>query len=213
MLSVTEIFLSIQGESTYAGLPCIFIRLSGCNLRCSYCDSTYTYGEGTDYTIDKILEEVTSYAPIKLVEITGGEPLLQNDVYELISDLRDRDYSILLETNGTIDIAHVPYYVTSIVDVKCPSSGCSDCFVLSNLHEIHKDHDEIKFVLSDKQDYQWALAFLEKYHLWEHKILFSCVHGSLEPSTLAEWIIQDKIPVRLQIQLHKLLWHPDKRGV
>jgi 7-carboxy-7-deazaguanine synthase len=130
-----------------------------------------------------------------------------------MSELCERNYQILLETNGSIDITHVPYFVTSIVDVKCPSSGCCESFLLSNLSEIHKENDEIKFVLSDRRDYEWAVAFIKKHALSENKILFSCVHGKLEPTTLAEWIIQDKIIVRLQIQLHKLLWHPDKRGV
>lgn len=213
MITVSEIFLSIQGESTYAGLPCIFIRLSGCNLRCSYCDTTYAYDNGESYSIDRIISEICQFEPVKLIEITGGEPLLQSKVYDLISTLRDMEFHILMETNGSIDITHVPYYVTCIVDVKCPSSGCCDSFLLSNLNEIHKDHDEIKFVLADRRDYEWACIFLKKHDLLEHKILFSCVHGKLEPATLARWILEDKLPFRLQIQLHKLLWNPNIRGV
>ncbi|HNX01411.1 MAG TPA: radical SAM protein [Candidatus Cloacimonadota bacterium] len=213
MLSISEIFLSIQGESTYAGLPCIFIRLSGCNIRCSYCDTTYAYEEGKKYSVEAILDEMQQYEPVRLVEITGGEPLLQHDVYELISTLRDMDYQILLETNGTIDIKNVPFYVTCIMDIKCPSSGYGDAFLLSNLNEIHRDHDEIKFVLSDENDYKWALEFIRKHDLLEQKILFSCVHGKLEPSSLAEWIRRDRLPIRLQLQLHKYIWHPEKRGV
>lgn len=213
MLKLSEIFLSIQGESTYAGLPCIFIRLAECNLQCKYCDTTYSYKTKFEKSIEQVLQEIKKYDPVKLVEITGGEPLLQPDIYNLITGLRYHNYKILLETNGTIDLEKVPDHVTKIVDVKCPGSGYKDSFIEKNLHFINPQKDEIKFVLSDKKDYIWAKDFIVQYDIESYKILFSPVVEKLKPALLAKWITEDKLPVRIQLQLHKLIWGKDKRGV
>ena len=213
MLSISEIFCSIQGESTYAGLPCIFIRLAGCNLRCDYCDTTYSYESGINLSIDDIITKVKEYDPVKLVEITGGEPLLQPEVYQLINSLNENEYTILLETNGSISLKNIPEYVIKIVDVKCPGSGEENSFLIENLEYINKEIDEIKFVLSNNFDYNWAKDFVIKYKLNDFEILFSPVSEKLEPQDLAKWIIKDKLPVRMQLQLHKIIWDKDKRGV
>jgi len=213
MLNISEIFCSIQGESTYAGLPCIFIRLAGCNLRCEYCDTTYSHESEINLSIEDILTKVKEYEPVKLIEITGGEPLLQPEVYKLFESLHKNGYNILLETNGSISLKDIPEYVIKIVDVKCPGSGEENSFLLENLEYINKEKDEIKFVLSDNYDYNWAKDFINKYKLFEYEILFSPVSDKLEPQDLAKWIIDDKLPVRLQLQLHKIIWDKDKRGV
>ena len=213
MLKLSEIFLSIQGESTYAGLPCIFIRLAGCNLRCKYCDTTYSYETKFEKYSEDILKEIRQYKPIKLVEITGGEPLIQLEIYDLFTILYDNEYEILLETNGTIELEKVPDHVTKIVDVKCPGSGEENSFLLENIEFINKEKDEIKFVLSDKNDYDWAKNFIKKHDLQKFIILFSSVLEKLEPQKLAKWITEDKLSVRMQLQLHKLIWGKDKRGV
>lgn len=213
MLNISEIFCSIQGESTYAGLPCIFIRLAGCNLRCEYCDTTYSHESEINLSIEDIITKVKEYDPIKLIEITGGEPLLQPEVYKLFESLHKNGYNILLETNGSISLKDVPEYVIKIVDVKCPGSGEENSFLLENLEFIDQEKDEIKFVLSDNYDFNWAKDFINKYKLFEYEILFSPVSDKLEPQDLAKWIIDDKLPVRLQLQLHKIIWDKDKRGV
>ena len=213
MLNISEIFCSIQGESTYAGLPCIFIRLAGCNLRCDYCDTTYSFESDISLSTNDIITKVKEYDPIKLVEITGGEPLLQPEVYQLIESLNKDGYTILLETNGSISLKNVPEYVIKIVDVKCPGSSEENSFLLENLEYINKEKDEIKFVLSDNFDYNWAKDFVMKYNLKDYEILFSPVSEKLEPQDLAKWIIDDKLPVRMQLQLHKIIWDKDKRGV
>ncbi len=213
MLNISEIFCSIQGESTYTGLPCVFIRLAGCNLRCNYCDTTYSYKSEITLSINDIIAKVKEYDPVKLVEITGGEPLLQPEVFQLISSLHENGNTILLETNGSILLKNIPEYVIKIVDVKCPGSGEEDSFLLENLEFINQESDEIKFVLSDNFDYNWAKDFIMKYKLNDYEILFSPVSGKLEPQDLAKWIIEDKLPVRMQLQLHKIIWDKDKRGV
>jgi 7-carboxy-7-deazaguanine synthase len=213
MLQLIEIFASIQGESTFAGLPCIFIRLAGCNLRCKYCDSTYSYQPQFLLEIDEILSNIAQYNPIKLVEITGGEPLLQRGVYELIEKLHGKEHEILLETNGSQNVRKIPNYVYKIMDVKCPGSGSENSFLLENLDFLSIETDEIKFVLSNEQDYKWAKDFINKHHLEKHKILFSTVFSELSPALVAEWIVKDRLPYRLQLQLHKYIWHPEQRGV
>ena len=213
MLNISEIFCSIQGESTYAGLPCIFIRLAGCNLRCNYCDTTYSYESEITLSTNDIITKIQEYDPIKLVEITGGEPLLQTEVFQLFESLYKNGHTILLETNGSISLKDVPEYVIKIVDVKCPGSGEENSFLLENLEYINKEKDEIKFVLSDNFDYNWAKDFLMKYQLSDYKILFSPVSDKLDPQDLAKWITEDKLPVRMQLQLHKIIWDKDKRGV
>ena len=213
MLNISEIFCSIQGESTYTGLPCIFIRFAGCNLRCDYCDTTYSYESEINLSINDIITKVKEYDPVKLVEISGGEPLLQSEVYQLFESLHNNRYTILLETNGSISLKNVPEYVIKIVDVKCPGSGEKESFLIKNLEYINKEKDEIKFVFSDNFDYNWAKDFIMKYQLNEYEILFSPVPEKLNPQVLAKWIIEDKLPVRIQLQLHKIIWDKDKRGV
>lgn len=213
MLNISEIFCSIQGESTYAGLPCIFIRLAGCNLRCDYCDTTYSYVSDISLSVNDIITKIKEYDPIKLLEITGGEPLLQPEVYQLFESLHKDGYTILLETNGSISLKGIPEYIIKIVDVKCPGSGEEKSFLLENLEFINQKNDEIKFVLSDNFDYNWAKDFIIKYQLNEYEILFSPVSDKLNPQDLAKWITEDKLPVRMQLQLHKIIWDKDKRGV
>ncbi len=206
MLNISEIFCSIQGESTYAGLPCIFIRLAGCNLRCNYCDTTYSYESDISLSINDIITKVKGYDSVRLVEITGGEPLLQPEINQLFESLHKNGYTILLETNGSISLKNVPEYVIKIVDVKCPGSGEVNSFLIENLEYINKENDEIKFVLSDNFDYNWAKDFIIKYKLNDFEILFSPVSEKFEPQDLAKWIIKDKFPVRMQLQLHKIIW-------
>ena len=213
MLDVSEIYCSIQGESTYTGLPCAFVRLAGCNLRCNYCDTTYSYKSEITLSINDIITKVKEYDPVKLVEITGGEPLMQPEVFQLIRLLYENDHTILLETNGSILLKDVPDYVIKIVDVKCPGSGEENSFLLENLEFINKEKDEIKFVLSDNFDYNWAKDFVMKYNLIDYEILFSPVLEKLEPQKLAKWITEDNLLVRMQLQLHKLIWGKDTKGV
>ena len=213
MLKLSEIFLSIQGESTYTGLTCIFIRLAGCNLRCNYCDTIYSYETKFEKSVEQVLQEIKKYDPIKLVEITGGEPLLQPEVYQLFESLYKNGHTILLESNGSISLKYVPDNVIKIVDVKCPGSGEENSFLLENLEFINKEKDEIKFVLSDNFDYNWAKDFVMKYNLIDYEILFSPVLEKLDPQKLVKWITEDKLPFRMQLQLHKLIWGKEKRGV
>lgn len=212
-INISELFYSIQGESTFAGLPCVFIRLAGCNLRCRYCDAKYTYEEpGAEKTMAELLDFVDSYPPA-IVEITGGEPLLQDSVYDLMQQLLAKNRTVLLETNGSINVEKVPQDVIKIMDIKCPDSGMHDKVYLKNL-ELLGPQDEIKFVLSSRNDYDWAVDFMRKRQL-EQKgaILFSPVDGLLDAAKLADWILADSLPVRLQLQLHKILWPDQTRGV
>ena len=213
MLNLSEIFCSIQGESYFAGLPCIFIRLAGCNLRCKYCDTKFSYDTKFSLEVQEILNKIQKYEPVKLVEITGGEPLLQNEVYDLIESLHENNYKILLETNGSISMKHVPQYVIKIVDVKCPGSGYEDSFLEKNLKYIDAKKDEMKFVLSDRNNFDWAKDFIQKYNLENYKIIFSTVFEKLSPKTLAQWILEDKPKIRMQLQMQKYIWGKDKRGV
>ena len=209
-LNIIEIFPSIQGESTYQGEPCTFIRLSGCNLKCKYCDTLYSHEKGTEISQDTIIEQVKKYGN-KIVEITGGEPLLQKNCIELMKKLIDLGYTVLLETNGSISIKNVPEEVISIVDIKSPASGMNDKMSKENL-EIIRPHDQIKFVLMDRQDYLWAKDFIQKFNLTSRcKILFSAVFESLPLNNLADWIIEDKLNVRLNVQIHKFIWGVDSR--
>jgi len=203
MLTVSEIFYSLQGESTYAGLPCVFIRLSGCNLDCSYCDTRYAFEGGEELSVRDIAERVKAFS-CNLIELTGGEPLCQPEAIQLMQDLLEDGYKVLLETNGSIDISAVPLDVIRIVDVKLPGSGCFGSFDLANLNYLTKQ-DELKFVISDREDYQAAVKFIGMHELAGTALLFSAVVGRLAPAQLARWILEDKLPVRLQIQLHKIL--------
>ncbi|MBU4034384.1 MAG: radical SAM protein [Proteobacteria bacterium] len=212
-LQLSEIFYSIQGESSFAGYPCLFFRFSGCNLRCSYCDAKYTYEEPTNpTTIENLLTEADRY-PNVLIEITGGEPLLQDGVYPLMDRLLAAGRTVLLETNGSISIERVPKEVVKIIDLKCPDSGMSEKMNLANL-DLLTPHDEIKFVVSSQGDYDWARDMINKHRLVEKaKLILSPVIGRLKPSLLAQWLMADALPARLQLQLHTLLWPEMKRGV
>jgi len=212
-LQLSEIFYSIQGESSFAGYPCLFFRFSGCNLRCSYCDAKYTYEEPTNpTTIENLLTEAARH-PNVLIEITGGEPLLQDGVYPLMDRLLAAGRTVLLETNGSISIERVPKEVVKIIDLKCPDSGMSEKMNLANL-DLLTPHDEIKFVVSSQGDYDWARDMINKHRLVEKaKLILSPVIGRLEPALLAQWLMTDCLPARLQLQLHTLLWPEMKRGV
>lgn len=212
-LLVNEIFYSIQGESTWAGLPCAFVRLSGCNLRCSYCDTRYAYEEGRPMTADGILGALLSYG-VRLVEITGGEPLLQPGTPALAAALLDRGRQVLVETNGSLDIDVLPEPCVRVMDIKCPSSGEASRMDFGNLHRL-RARDEVKFVMADRRDYDYALRMLPR--ILESSpcrtVHFSPVFGVLEPARLAEWMLDDRPEARLHLQLHKILWGGERRGV
>ena len=213
MLTVNEIFHSIQGESTHTGRPCVFVRLTACDLRCSWCDTAYAFHEGRKMEIGEVLERVRAYG-CPTVEITGGEPLLQPDVYPLMQRLLDEGHDVLLETGGHRSIADVPPGVARIVDVKCPASGEAAKNHWPNL-DLLTTRDEVKFVIQDRADYEFASDVVRRHSLPERcgAVLFSPVHGVMDPKQLAEWILADRLTVRLQLQTHKYIWSPDTRGV
>jgi 7-carboxy-7-deazaguanine synthase len=211
-LTVNEIFHSIQGESTYSGRPCTFIRLTGCNLRCSYCDTQYAYEEGERIEIEQIIRRVAAYK-WPLVEITGGEPLLQHETPLLVSSLLDNGYVVMMETNGSFDISHVDERCIKIVDIKCPSSNESEKNDLENLKRLHPK-DQIKFVIGNREDYVYAKNIIMLHcsdSLGDH-ILFSPASGIMPPADLAGWILEDNLNVRLHLQLHTIIWPNRKRG-
>lgn len=213
-LKVNEVFYSIQGESSYAGKPCMFIRLTGCNLRCSYCDTKYAYHNGKDMDLEQIMQKIVSYG-CPLVEITGGEPLLQKDTPHLAKHLLDEGYEVLLETNGSQDISRVDSRCVRIVDVKCPSSGEMDSNDLTNLDRLTPG-DEIKFVIGDRKDYEYAkevLTSIKHVNLTPFPVHLSSSFGRMEPKELAGWILGDRLNVRLHLQLHKYIWGPEQKGV
>ncbi len=218
-LDISEIFYSIQGESSYAGFPCVFVRLSGCNLRCNYCDAQYTWESGETMDIDKILSIVNTY-PCDLVEVTGGEPLFQEHCSELLEKLVQYGKTVLLESNGSVSLADIPDEVIAIIDVKCPDSGSGNSFYSKNLELIRKriqkkqNSCELKYVLSSRSDYLFAKSFIIKNSLM-HDLPnhFSPVEKMLSAQTLAEWMLKDALPVRLQLQLHTILWPDITRGV
>jgi 7-carboxy-7-deazaguanine synthase len=227
-MQITEIYKSIQGESTHAGLPCVFVRLTGCNLRCSWCDSEYTFTGGHRRTLEEVAEEVEQLSPDGgLVEITGGEPLLQErEVVPLMQRLLDAGYTVLLETSGERPLERVPQRVVKIVDVKCPNSGEPDTFHLENLEALNLQ-DEVKFVLSDRTDYEFARDFVSRHRLHKkvNAVLFSPAFSKeasgtrdasyclLDPRELAEWMLADGVPARLSLQIHKFIWDPAMKGV
>lgn len=213
MLTVNEIFYSIQGESTYAGCPCVFVRLTACDLRCSWCDTPYAFYEGRKRTVDEVVDEVLAHA-CPLVEITGGEPLLQEDVYALMERLLAAGRAVLLETGGHVSLERVPPAAIAVMDIKCPGSGEAARNDWRNVDRL-RPHDQVKFVIKDRVDYAFAREVVERYGLERRAsaVLFSPVHGVMEPRALAEWVLQDRLPVRVQLQVHKYIWDAETRGV
>ncbi len=211
-MKVCEVFSSIQGESSFVGYPCSFIRLAGCNLRCTYCDTPYALEGGEERTVDELVAEMTERA-IPLVEITGGEPLLQEDVYLLTRRLLRHKLAVLVETNGSLPLNRLNRRVIKIVDMKCPGSGMSHRMNFSNLSCLGRK-DEVKFVIGDREDYLWAKDVVKRCELEKRcQVLFSPVHPHMKAQDLAGWIVEDRLPVRFQLQLHKSIWPPDRRGV
>ncbi len=211
-LNISEIFFSIQGESTRAGLPCTFVRLTACDLRCVWCDTPYAFHGGERMSIDAILQRIAGYG-CRLVEVTGGEPLLQAAVHELVRRLCDDGYEVLIETGGHLDISPVDDRATVIMDIKCPGSGMGDRNRWENLQAL-RPGDEVKFVLADRRDYEWAREIVrERLQGGPRTVLFSPVFGMLDNGKLSEWILEDRLSVRFQVQLHKYIWDPDRRGV
>ena len=213
MLTVNEIFYSIQGESTRAGRPCVFVRLTGCDLRCTWCDTEYAFHEGSRRSVDDVVSEVERFG-CPLVEITGGEPLLQADVYELMERLLSAGRVVLLETGGHRPVDRVPAGVVKVIDIKCPGSGEVERNHWQNLDRL-LPHDEVKFVLKDRADYEFARQVMDRHDLASRcaAVLMSPVHGVLDTKTLSEWMLADRMTARLQIQLHKYIWAPSTRGV
>jgi 7-carboxy-7-deazaguanine synthase len=213
VLTVNEIFHSIQGESTHAGRPCVFVRLTACDLRCSWCDTPYAFYEGRKMSLDDVMAAVDAHG-CSLVELTGGEPLLQKDVYPLMERLLASGKTVLVETGGHLSVADVPPAVHKIVDVKCPGSGEAHRMDWSNLERLSAT-DEVKFVVRDRTDYEYARDVVSR-HALDRKVgavLFSPVHGVLDPRTLSEWVLADRLPVRVQLQVHKYIWDAQTRGV
>ena len=212
-LVVSEVFRSIQGESTWAGLPCVFIRLTGCNLRCAWCDTAYAFDGGETMSIGAILKRCAVLGG-SLVEITGGEPLLQGECPALAGCLLEAGKTVLCETNGTMPIDLLPDGVIRIMDLKCPGSGQCDKNDFANISRL-SPRDEVKFVIADRADYEWSREVIRRDDLPKrcHAVLLSPVVGTMEPRPLVEWILEDRLDVRLQLQLHKYVWSPDARGV
>ena len=211
-LKISEIFLSLQGESSFVGMPCVFVRASGCPLDCKWCDTAYAKTEGRDMILEEILGRVAGLG-VSLVELTGGEPLAQDASIRLMGMFLQEGYTVLLETSGALSLASVPEEVHVIMDLKCPSSGMHQRMHWPNL-EMLRPHHEVKFVVADRQDYEYAHMLMERYALTQLAgVLFSCVHGAIAPRQVAEWILEDRLPVRFQLPLHKELWPDITRGV
>jgi 7-carboxy-7-deazaguanine synthase len=211
-MRITEIFFSIQGESSHAGKPCAFVRLTGCSLRCGYCDTKYSYAGGVEMSLEEVLSKVASY-PTRLVEITGGEPLEQEEVYPLMDRLLHDNYTVMLETGGHVSVSRVPEPVIKIIDIKCPDSREGGSICWDNIR-LAAPHDEFKFVISTRRDYEWSRDVLrEKLQGKPNVVLFSPSHEELPSKDLAEWVLSDGLPVRLQLQIHKYIWGAHVRGV
>ena len=212
-LTINEIYHSIQGESTWVGCPCVFVRLTFCNLRCNYCDTEYAFYEGNKRTLNEIVDAVAAFR-CPLVEITGGEPLLQKNVLLLMSMLCDSAYTVLLETSGALDISKVDPRVSRIMDLKTPGSGEEDKNLWANISHL-TSRDEVKFVMGSRDDYEWARDKVQRYDLSGrcHAVLFSPIFGRIDPRQIVEWILADKLNVRFQLQMHKFIWSPIQRGV
>lgn len=212
MLKTNEIYYSIQGESSRAGLPCVFVRLTSCNLRCTYCDTEYAFYGGRDYSIEEIISRIKGYQ-CNLVEITGGEPLMQNECLDLMKQLCDQNFNVMIETGGSLPINNIDSRTMIIMDLKCPSSGMLKKNLYTNIQFLKKN-DEVKFVIGDREDYEWSKEIISKYELNRKcEVLFSVVFGALKPVTLVNWILEDKLDVRFQLQMHKIIWHPETKGV
>ena len=211
-LKINEIYYSVQGESTHSGCPCIFIRLTYCNLRCSYCDTEYAFYDGKDMEITDIMSEIKRW-DCNLLEVTGGEPLFQDGCIDLLNELVNSNYEVMLETGGSLSISDVPKKVVKIVDFKCPSSG----MVKKNLWSIVDDlqaHDEVKFVIGNREDFDWAKDRITEYSLDKIcTLLFSPTFGEIDPQQIVEWILAENLPVRMQLQMHKMIWSPEEKGV
>ena len=213
-MRITEIFLSIQGESSYAGRPCVFVRTTGCNLRCVWCDTAYAFHGGEEMSVDQIVAEVERLGGgCRLVELTGGEPLLQHEIGELAGRLLDEGYTVLCETSGSVPVDRAPEAVVRIMDLKCPGSGEADSNDWSNLARLDPARDEIKFVIRDRADYEWARARIEERDLGRFVLHLSPSFGEMEPRELTEWMLEDGLPARLNLQIHKFIWDPATRGV
>ena len=211
-LKINEIYYSVQGESTHAGRPCIFIRLTYCNLRCTYCDSEYTFYEGKDMEITHIMNEIKQW-DCNLVEVTGGEPLFQDKCINLLNELVNSNYEVMLETGGSLSISDVPKKVIKIVDFKCPSSTMEKKNLWSILEDL-QPHDEVKFVIGNREDFDWARDRIIEYSLDKIcTLLFSPTFEKIDPQLIVEWILVENLPVRMQMQMHKMIWSPDKQGV
>lgn len=213
MLTVFEIYRSIQGESTHVGRPCVFVRLAACDLRCTWCDTPYAFTGGTKMSIDEVMAAIRA-EQCALVELTGGEPLLQKDAIPLMQRLRDEGFEVLVETGGHLPIHDLPAGVHAIMDVKCPGSGEAEHMHWPNLDVIFGDH-EVKFVIRDRADYDYARDVIARHHLADRAaaVLLSPVFGVLPPADLAMWMLTDHLPARLQLQSHKYIWAPETRGV
>lgn len=212
-LSVTEVYHSIQGESTWAGLPCVFVRLTGCNLRCSWCDTAYAFHGGVKRTVGDVVDEALAYG-CPLAEITGGEPLLHKACPDLAMALLSHGFTVLCETSGSLPIDVLPAGVVRIMDLKCPGSGECQANDWNNIARL-KPEDEVKFVIADRADYEWSRCILREHRLDQRTraVLFSPVFGNIDPRNLAAWILEDRLPVRFQLQLHKFIWDPAAKGV
>jgi 7-carboxy-7-deazaguanine synthase len=211
-MRITEIYKSIQGESSYTGLPCVFVRTTGCDLRCRWCDSEFTFTGGTPMTIDEIVSHVEEYR-CDLIELTGGEPLLQPEIHELARRLCDAGNTVLIETGGHRDISGLDARVIRIMDLKCPASGECERNLWSNLQHL-QPADEVKFVIADRTDYEWARATIRRHGLEDRvKILISAAYGLSGPRDLVEWMLEDRLRARFQLQVHKYIWPPNARGV
>ena len=212
-LRINEIFFSIQGESTWAGRPCAFVRLTGCNLRCSWCDTEYAFHEGRMMAVEEVAAQIIGYG-CDLAEVTGGEPLLQPAVHSLIASLLEAGITVLVETSGASDVSRLDARAIKVMDLKCPGSGESARNLWTNLEHL-TSRDEVKFVIADRADYDWArdVTLRHKLAARVNAVLMSCVFGRLKPALLAGWILADRLPVRMQLQMHKHIWAPDARGV
>ncbi len=213
-LLIYEIYASVQGESTWAGLPCVFIRLARCNLRCTWCDTEYAFKGGEKMTLDQIMDQVKTYG-IPLVELTGGEPLAQPTCIDLAQCLVDAQYEVLIETSGSLPIDTLPPAVARIMDLKCPDSGMCHRNLLENIDHLQPHRDEVKFVLASRKDYEWCRDTIEAYNLDQRckTVLLSPVFGAVEAKDIVDWILEDDLPVRFQLQMHKFIWPPDQQGV